>query len=283
MNQGDARPPHTALKAVGWGFKLDLPSRPVLRRPVVSVGRLVGVRHDLGQYLGGARIAAGQLGTMGASLALVAASLVGYVHYRGTQAGRFIGLVALGMALGTLGDFFNADLLNKLVPLPDPVLGGMISFGLGHIAYIAACFEAARVLVFAIAASGISLLAWLIVATIGWYAIVYLAPNEKTRPLVFPASLFAPLGRDRGVCHGTGLADAFVHRNGDRRGPFLSQRHAVGHRAFSRLFAAFDRMGLAVVLARPDVHRLWRPCCLPFFVGQGEAPDVAPPQGGDRL
>jgi uncharacterized membrane protein YhhN len=127
-------------------------------------------------------------GRMGASLALVAASLVGYRTWRSTCAGRFIGLIAVGMALGTLGDFFNADMLNKIVPLPDPVLGGMVSFGLGHIAYIGACFVAARVAHLRDRlARNVSLIAWLLIATVGWYGIVYLAPNEKTKPLVFPA------------------------------------------------------------------------------------------------
>ena len=76
---------------------------------------------------------------------VVAAAWIGYLQLATAPAlAGSCGLVALGMALGTLGDFFNADLLNKLVPLPDPVLGGMISFGLGHLAYISACFEAAR-------------------------------------------------------------------------------------------------------------------------------------------
>jgi uncharacterized membrane protein YhhN len=127
-------------------------------------------------------------GRMGASLALVAAAAVGYFQWRGTGAGRFICLIAVGMALGTLGDFFNASLLNKLVPLPDPVLGGMASFGLGHIAYIWACFEAARQAgLHNRRVRNLSLNAWLLIATIGWYAIVYLGATEKTQPLVFPA------------------------------------------------------------------------------------------------
>ncbi len=127
-------------------------------------------------------------GRMGASLVLVVAGVMGWIRWRGTSAARFVTLVAVGMALGTLGDFFNADLLQKIIPLPDPVLGGMASFGLGHIAYIWACFEAARVTGLRNQfARNVSVIAWLLVATIGWYVIVYVGASEKTRPLVWPA------------------------------------------------------------------------------------------------
>lgn len=188
MNQGNVQSSHTARQTDGLPLNEGVPSRTGLR----ALWGLWAAALAFAMIWGNTMASHGSLpatwGRMGASLALVAAGLVGYAQDRGTKAGRFIGLVALGMALGTLGDFFNADLLNKIVPLPDPVLGGMISFGLGHIAYIAACFEAARVLgLHDRGKRNIALFAWLIIATIGWYAIVYLAPNEKTRPLVFPA------------------------------------------------------------------------------------------------
>jgi len=132
--------------------------------------------------------AAATWGRMGASLVLVAAALLGWLRWRGASADRFIGLIAIGMALGTLGDFFNANLLQKFVPLPDQVLGGMASFGLGHIAYIWACFVAARVAGLKNhVARNVSVILWLLVATIGWYVIVYIGASEKTRPLVWPA------------------------------------------------------------------------------------------------
>src|SRR5690349_12734735 len=43
-------------------------------------------------------------------------------------------LLAMGMTLGFIGDLFMA----QLIPLKDYVLGGIGSFGLGHIAYIIA-------------------------------------------------------------------------------------------------------------------------------------------------
>ena len=124
------------------------------------------------------RTLAATWGRMGASLALVVAAWAGFQSWRGSGAGRFMGLVALGMTLGTLGDFFNADLLTRIVPLPDPVLGGMISFGLGHVAYIAACLNAAnRAHLRDARARYVWLAAWLLVATLGWYAVVYIGAS----------------------------------------------------------------------------------------------------------
>ena len=54
---------------------------------------------------------------MGSSLVLVIAAWAGFSFWRGSRAGRFIGLAALGMTLGTIGDFFNAELLNAVIPL----------------------------------------------------------------------------------------------------------------------------------------------------------------------
>ncbi|MBI2826738.1 MAG: lysoplasmalogenase [Planctomycetia bacterium] len=125
---------------------------------------------------------------MASSVTLVTAAGVGALHWRGSGAARFMCLIAIGMTLGTLGDFFNAGLLDRIVPLPDPALGGIGSFGLGHIAYIAACLVAAVGLNLRNARVRYGwLAAWLAVATVGWYAIVYLSPQEKTRLLVWPA------------------------------------------------------------------------------------------------
>ena len=80
---------------------------------------------------------------MGSSVALVVTAWMAFALWRQAAAGRFALLIAIGMTLGTIGDFFNAGLLN-FVPLPDPVMGGIAAFGLGHIAYIAGCVYLAR-------------------------------------------------------------------------------------------------------------------------------------------
>jgi len=72
-------------------------------------------------------------------------------------------LIAIGMTLGWFGDLFMAELL----PLRDHVMGGIASFGLGHIAYIAAILSLTPQVQWAVA--GIALL----VGLAGWYAVVF--------------------------------------------------------------------------------------------------------------
>lgn len=81
-------------------------------------------------------------------------------------------LIAIGMTLGFLGDLFMA----QLIPLKDYVLGGIGSFGLGHIAYIIAFIsfgnehnlfsgnESAR---------WGAVLIWWLIALAGWYVVVF--------------------------------------------------------------------------------------------------------------
>ncbi|HVU87878.1 MAG TPA: lysoplasmalogenase [Pirellulales bacterium] len=285
MNQGNAQPPDRTRKADGWAFKVATPSRPFLRALWFLWAAPLAFAMIWGNTTAGHSSLPATWGRMGASLTLVAASVAGYAHYRGSCAGRFIALVALGMALGTLGDFFNADLLNNLVPLPDPVLGGMISFGLGHIAYIAACFEAARVL--ALQNRGkrnMALFAWLVIATIGWYAIVYLAPNEKTRPLVFPALPYSLL-----LAATAGFATGLAW-----------QCRMFGLMAVGAALFFLSDMLLAIGLFRGSLPHSTEWVWLTYSPGQmlivfgalavcpllaveGVAPDIAPPQSGDRL
>lgn len=122
---------------------------------------------------------------MGSSLLLVLAGWTWYaalVHRDGSEirTGRKVALlVTVGMMLGTLGDFFNADLLQDLIPLPDPVLGGLGSFLLGHIVYIAAFVLVAKRCLLTDPKSwwlGVGL--WQFVAIVGWYFIVYRGEGE---------------------------------------------------------------------------------------------------------
>lgn len=59
----------------------------------------------------------------------------------GTRLAGFGLLLAVGMALGLLGDLFMAGLL---VPKPGNVIFGMLAFGLGHVAYIVAFVQVAN-------------------------------------------------------------------------------------------------------------------------------------------
>lgn len=122
-------------------------------------------------------------GRMGSSLVLVVAGLVG-VAAAGRAAGRrYSVLIAVGMALGLLGDLFNADLVP--LGLKQPVLGAIVSFGIGHLAYIAACRDLFRRTGWWNLGSWGPVCVWQAVGLLGWAAAVYLAPDDS--PLKWPA------------------------------------------------------------------------------------------------
>jgi hypothetical protein len=81
-------------------------------------------------------------------------------------------LIAIGMTLGFIGDLFMA----QLIPLKDYVLGGIGSFGLGHIAYIIAFISFANERQWFRgneSARWIALIIWWLIALIGWYVVVF--------------------------------------------------------------------------------------------------------------
>lgn len=103
---------------------------------------------------------------MGSSLTLVIAAWSWFVFSAG-RAEPFPLLVALGMTLGCLGDFFMA----RLMPVKDYVIGGILSFAVCHIAYVAAI-----VLFSSQNGVGINWFVvgiWWIVGLVGWYIAVF--------------------------------------------------------------------------------------------------------------
>lgn len=108
--------------------------------------------------------------------------------------GRLRGLalgVAVGMTFGCLGDFAMAGLMTWL-PLPSPVLGGMMFFGLGHLAYQAGSDLARRTL--ALPRDGrwwLALLAWQVVNLVAWGFIVF--PATRHQELIWPALAYGAL------------------------------------------------------------------------------------------
>src|SRR5664279_2961526 len=72
---------------------------------------------------------------IGSSLTLVIAAWCWLILARESAAARFALPVAVRMTLGLFGDLFMAKLIVKS---DQYVLGGMGSFGLGHVAYIVA-------------------------------------------------------------------------------------------------------------------------------------------------
>ncbi|MBI3839833.1 MAG: lysoplasmalogenase [Planctomycetia bacterium] len=143
---------------------------------------------------------------MGSSVALVAAGWLAFGRWRSTAAGWFAACIALGMTLGSIGDFFNAGLLD-FVPLAEPVLGGIIAFALGHIAYITGFVSLAK-------RAGLTNLrtifsavfAWQLVGLVGWYFVV--AEGTEARALVWPALPYSLLlAGTAGITSGLALQD----------------------------------------------------------------------------
>ncbi len=104
------------------------------------------------------------------SLTLTAASWSWYWLSRERPAGGYALLIGLGMTLGFLGDLFMA----RLWPMAQPVLGGIVAFGLGHVAYIAAFLSLARrsELIAPGPLTG-AWAVWLGIGLLGWYWTVF--------------------------------------------------------------------------------------------------------------
>lgn len=168
----------------------DLPASnaapPAMLKPVLGILWVVWAGMLFGGFLLG-DLNAGQTHhipdwcRMGSSLVLTIAAWVGAGLLVRTAAARYSTLIAIGMSLGFLGDLFNAGWIIK-----DGALGGMIAFGLGHIAYIAACLNLRRVAnLLALRPLQLSLLFWEVFAVVGWFFVVWL--GTKNLPLRIPA------------------------------------------------------------------------------------------------
>ena len=106
---------------------------------------------------------------IGSSLALVAAAWSWYGFTVGTAVSALSLCLAIGMTLGCLGDVFLAGAL----PLPQPMLGGIAAFGLGHVAYIIGLLQfGSQQHLDAPAPRWGAWLVWLLVGLAGWYLIV---------------------------------------------------------------------------------------------------------------
>jgi hypothetical protein len=107
---------------------------------------------------------------IGSSLVLVLAGWSWFLVSRDTSAEVFALLIAAGMSLGALGDLFMANLL----PVSQPVLGGIGAFGLGHVAYIAGIVSFGnRLGLDAPALRSGAWAAWFLIGAIAWYLVVF--------------------------------------------------------------------------------------------------------------
>jgi hypothetical protein len=124
-------------------------------------------------------------GRMGSSAVLVLTAWLAFFLWRRWAVRTFAACIAVGMTLGAVGDLFNAGWL-RFVPIDEPVLGGIVAFALGHIAYIAGCISLARRAGLTNRASFLgAVVAWQAVGLVGWYFVVF--RGTQARALVWPA------------------------------------------------------------------------------------------------
>lgn len=163
----------------------------------------------VGNFAGGHGSAGATAARMASSVTLVVVGWMAYAMWRHAAVGVFSLLIAVGMTLGTIGDFFNAGLLT-FVPLPDPVLGGIAAFGLGHIAYIAGCLNLGR-------RAGLNdrrvmlgaVVAWQLIGLVAWYFVAM--QGSENRDLVWPALPYSLLlAGTTGVASGLALQERYL-------------------------------------------------------------------------
>jgi uncharacterized membrane protein YhhN len=163
---------------------------------------------------------------LGSSLCLVGAAWMWFLGFSRSAAANTVALFTAGMVLGTLGDFFNAGVLQELFPLPDPVLGGIAAFALGHLCYISGCLRVARRLNFATRGRFWGpVIFWQLFALMGWYLVVFRGARSGPTLLVWAALPYSLL-----LAGFTGLASSLA----------LADRRFIGLAVGGILFLASD-------------------------------------------
>ena len=106
---------------------------------------------------------------MASSATLVVAAFSWYAFSRGGPAANYALLIAIGMTFGFVGDLALAGWL----PGGRNVIGGIASFGIGHIFYIVAFLRYSSAVGLDDPRRWIALAVWLIIGLVGWYLVVY--------------------------------------------------------------------------------------------------------------
>lgn len=121
----------------------------------------------------------------------------------------------IGMTMGLIGDLFMANLMPmKRLRLgnTDPVLFGMLAFGIGHIAYIVGCLSLTTVDELFVTTGGemtVAIVVWWIIAVIAWFLLIYMPSGDKTSLLHYAALPYALLlATTTGVAFGLWLQDS---------------------------------------------------------------------------
>jgi len=112
-------------------------------------------------------------------------------------------LIALGMTFGFIGDLLLAD----LIPIKEATIAGMLSFGIGHVAYIIGILTIRDALNLNDAtAINNALGLWLVFGAVGWFICVYINnERELLHYLALPYSLL--LSSTAGFFMGLALQD----------------------------------------------------------------------------
>ena len=111
------------------------------------------------------------------SAVLVVAGWSWFVFTRDSATNSFVMWLAIGMSFGFLGDLFMAGVM----PGGRSVLGGMATFGLGHIAYIIGILQLGSVAGLTDStARWFSLVVWWVIGAMGWYFVVYRGQQPTT-------------------------------------------------------------------------------------------------------
>lgn len=129
---------------------------------------------------------------IGSSIALTLAAWLFLYLVRNTAVGGIVLLIAVGMTLGLVGDLFMAGILTTQGKGQPDTPGGMIAFGLGHVAYIAAFLTIASR--FGLSRTPSLLGAWLIWLSVAfgvWRQVV--APEGERSALQWAALPYALL------------------------------------------------------------------------------------------
>jgi hypothetical protein len=125
---------------------------------------------------------------MGSSLTLVMIGWLWYTFTRQSPVGTYALLIAVGMSCGCLGDLFLAS----VIPLSEPVLGGLLAFGLGHVVYLVATIFLGNQFGLGAPLPRFSMLTvWLLIGLAGWYVVILRGHNPG--PLHWAALPYALL------------------------------------------------------------------------------------------
>lgn len=111
---------------------------------------------------------------MASSLTLVAAAWGIYLYTRTLAASTFTLPIAVGMTFGFLGDLFMA----RLIPFSQHVLGGIGSFGIGHVFYVIGFLGTANLL--GLTLSPLPVVVWWVIGAVGWWIAVWRGAVERT-------------------------------------------------------------------------------------------------------